>query len=177
MRRVPRQCPNCRGGDVSAVQSLYERFRHLGHEVAKFGSVGAAAFVIDVGVFNVLTATSSPLHHKVLTAKAVSTTLAATFAYFANRQWTWKDRIRSGLGREYGLFFLFNAIGLGIAETCLAISEYGLHEHSVLARNISANGFGLVLGTLFRFWAYRRWVFVDAEEPLRTEEAASAAIV
>jgi putative flippase GtrA len=132
MRRVPRQCPNCRGGDVSAVQSLYERFRHLGHEVAKFGSVGAAAFVIDVGVFNVLTATSSPLHHKVLTAKAVSTTLAATFAYFANRQWTWKDRIRSGLGREYGLFFLFNAIGLGIAETCLAISEYGLHEHSAL---------------------------------------------
>lgn len=162
---------------MSAVQSLYERFRHLGHEVAKFGSVGALAFIIDVSVFNGLTATASPLHHKVLTSKAVSTTLAATFAYFGNRQWTWKDRTRSGLGREYALFFLFNAIGLGIAEACLAISEYGLHEHSVLARNISANGFGLVLGTLFRFWAYRRWVFVDAEEPRRTEEAASAAVV
>lgn len=159
------------------MQSLYARFRHLFHEVAKFGSVGAAAFVIDVGVFNGLTAPSSPLHHKVLTAKAVSTTLAATFAYFGNRQWTWKDRSRTGLGREYGLFFLFNAIGLGIAEACLAISEYGLQEHSVLARNVSANGFGLVLGTLFRFWAYRRWVFIDADDPLRSEEAASASVV
>ncbi|MGZ4722528.1 MAG: GtrA family protein, partial [Oryzihumus sp.] len=32
---------------------------------------------------------------------------------------------------------------------------------SPLADNISANGVGLVLGTLFRFWAYRRFVFSE----------------
>jgi putative flippase GtrA len=163
---------------VSVVRSLNERFAHLTHEVAKFGMVGAVAFVIDVGLFNLLTTPTSPLHHRVLTAKAVSMSVAATFAYFANRHWTWKHRTRSGLGREYGLFFLFNGIGLGIAEACLAISEYGLDQHTVLARNISANGFGLVLGTMFRFWAYRRWVFLAAETPEeRADEAATTMVV
>jgi putative flippase GtrA len=31
--------------------------------------------------------------------------------------------------------------------------------HSNLADNISGNVIGLVLGTVFRFWACRRWVF------------------
>jgi hypothetical protein len=30
---------------------------------------------------------------------------------------------------------------------------------SALADNVSANGVGLVLGTAFRFWAYRRYAF------------------
>ncbi|HTC70349.1 MAG TPA: GtrA family protein, partial [Acidothermaceae bacterium] len=63
------------------------------------------------------------------------------------------------------------------ADACLAISEYGLHQHSSLAKNISANGIGLVLATSFRWWAYRRWVFMEADEPLRSTEAAEASIV
>ena len=31
--------------------------------------------------------------------------------------------------------------------------------NSQFADNIAKNGFGLVLGTAFRFWAYRRYVF------------------
>jgi putative flippase GtrA len=103
--------------------------------------------------------------------------VAATFAYFANRHWTWRNRSRTGLGREYLLFFVVNLIGLGIADLCLAISEYGLHQHSSLAKNISANGIGLILATSFRWWAYRRWVFIDADEPERTQEAAEASVV
>jgi putative flippase GtrA len=121
--------------------------------------------------------TSNGLDHKPLTAKAISITAAATFAYFANRHWTWHDRARSGLRREYALFFLFNLVGFGIAEACLAISEYGMNQHSVLARNISANIVGTLLGTLFRFWAYRKWVFVEADDENRNAESASAAIV
>jgi putative flippase GtrA len=163
---------------MRVASPLYERFRHLVHEVAKFGTVGLAAFVVDAGLFNLLADGGRPLHTHPLTAKGISTIVAATFAYFANRHWTWRDRGRTGLRREYALFFLFNAIGLAIAEACLAVSEYGLHEHSTLAKNVSANGVGLVLGTLFRFWAYRRWVFVDvADEAERAEDAASAAVV
>jgi putative flippase GtrA len=163
------------GGLVRIGSSLNSRFAHLAHEVAKFGAVGAVAFVIDAGGFNLLV--SHGLGHKVLTAKAISMTVAATFAYFANRHWTWRDRTRSGLGREYGLFFVFNLVGFGIAEACLAFSHYGLEMHSRLADNVSANIIGTALGTLFRFWAYRRWVFMDTSDVERTEEAASAAIV
>ena len=161
---------------MTIVSALHARFAHLWHEIMKFGAVGAAAFVVDAGGFNLLN--SHALSHKPLTAKAISMTLAATFAYFANRHWTWRHRTRSGLGREYTLFFVFNLVGFGIAEACLAISDYALHQHSWLSRNLSANIIGTILGTLFRFWAYRRWVFLDAkDDEERTEEAARAAIV
>jgi len=146
---------------VKAVASLYARFAHLRDEVAKFGVVGLVSFVIDFGLFNALSMPAGPLAHKVLTSKAIATTVAATFAYFANRHWTWKDRTRSGLGREYVLFFVLNGVGLGIMEACLLISRYGMGFDSALSNNISAYGFGLLLGTIFRFWAYRRWVFID----------------
>jgi putative flippase GtrA len=168
---------DCQGGAVNVIPALYRRFAQLVHEVAKFGVVGLLAFVVDVGLFNVLRGDGGPLHNKVITAKAISTAAAATFAYFANRHWTWRHRARTGIRREYVLFFVFNGIGLAIAEACLAISHYGLGFHSKLADNISANGIGLVLGTLFRFWSYRRWVFLALDEPERSEQAAGAAVV
>jgi putative flippase GtrA len=162
---------------VTSVRSIYARFAHLLHEVAKFGTVGLAAYVIDTGTFNLLKYDGGPISHKVITDKIISTSIAATFAYFANRHWTWSARARTGLRREYTLFFVFNGIGLGIALACLATTHYGLDMRSGLADNISANVVGTVLGTLFRFWAYRRWVFVDIAEPERTEDSAAAAIV
>ena len=165
------------GGDVTSVRSFYARIAHLRHEVAKFGTVGLAAYVIDTGTFNLLKYDGGPISHKVITCKIISTSIAATFAYFANRHWTWKARARTGLAREYMLFFIFNGIGLGIALACLATTHYGFDLRSGLADNLSANVVGTALGTLFRFWAYRRWVFVDIEEPERSEDAAAAAIV
>lgn len=162
---------------MGIVSSLNARFSHLTHEIAKFGIVGALSFVIDFGLFNALSMPAGPLPHKVLTSKAISTTVAATFAYFANRHWTWRHRTRSGLGREYALFFIFNGVGLGIMEICLVISRYGMGFDSALSNNISAYGFGLVLGTIFRFWAYRRWVFMDADGVPRDEEPATTAPV
>ena len=160
---------------MSVGRSLYERFAKLVHEVAKFGTVGLLAYVIDTGTFNLLKYDGGLVSHKVITDKIISTSLAATFAYFANRHWTWRARARTGLGREYMLFFVFNGIGLGIALACLA-TYYVLDMRSGLADNISANVIGTLLGTLFRFWSYRRWVFIEAGAAA-SEEAASAAIV
>jgi putative flippase GtrA len=162
---------------VNVISSIYARFEHLTHEVAKFGVVGFLSFIIDFGAFNALSMPAGPLPHKVLTSKAISTTVAATFAYFANRHWTWKHRSRSGLGREYVLFFVLNGVGLAIMLGCLAISRYGMGLDTALSNNVSAYGFGMVLGTIFRFWAYRRWVFIDADDPHRGEKAAASAIV
>jgi putative flippase GtrA len=149
------------------VTSWYRRFRHLIHELAKFGVVGAIGFVIDVGLFNILryAGGEGPLYDKPVTAKIVSTIVAMTFAYFANRNWTWGDRERTGFRREYVLFFVVNGIALFITVAVLWFSHYVLGLTSALADNISANLIGLGLGTIFRFYAYRRWVFpatVDA---------------
>ena len=145
-----------------ARPSLVDRIRGsvktLYREIAKFGIVGSFAFVIDIGLFNILLY-AGPLNDKPLTAKAVSVIAATTFAYFGNRLWTFRHRGRTHMGREYILFFALNGVAMLIALTCLWFSHYALGFTSPLADNISANVIGLGLGTLFRFWSYRRWVF------------------
>ena len=163
-------------GITRPLFAVYDRLGHLVREVLKFGVVGLVALVTDVGVFNLLryAGGDGPLHDKPLTAKTISVVIATTVAYFGNRYWPCRHRGRSGLGREYVLFFVLNAIGLGIALGCLAFSHYVLDLTSALADNISANVVGLVLGTLFRFWSYRRFVFLEVAEDLVPEDEPAA---
>jgi putative flippase GtrA len=152
--------------------TLVDQVGHLVHEIAKFGVVGLVAFVVDVAVFNFLLYHSSGLlHGKPTTAKVVSTLVATVVSYIGNRFWTFRHRDRVGNAREYVLFFLINGIGLAIAAGCVAFSNYVLGLTSPLANNISANVVGLGLGTMFRFWAYRKWVFPEyAEDDELTRE-------
>ncbi len=144
---------------------LETRLRGVFAELAKFGTVGALSFVIDVLVFNaVLVVLDKPL-----TAKIISTVFSATNAFVLNRAWSFKHRERTNVRREYGVFFVLNAVGLSISLLCLAVSHYVLGFESRLADNIAANGIGLVLGTTFRFWSYRRFVWAA---PSAVEDAA-----
>ena len=145
---------------------IREVIQKLQAELAKFGVIGAIAYVIDVGIFNALrfASDSGPFLDRPITAKVISTAFATTWAYFGNRYWTFRHRKRTSFRREYVLFFVLNGIGMLIAVSCLAISHYALGLDSALADNISANGIGLVLGTAFRFWSYRKWVFLEHPE-------------
>lgn len=153
---------------MSSSHPFVSRLRRLLHEAAKFGVVGGVAFVVDVAVFNALRLDagfwSGPLEQRPILAKVLSVCVATAVSYAGNRHWTWRDRARRGLRRELGLFVLLNGVGMLIAVLCLAVSHYLLGLTSALADNISANGVGLALGTLFRFWSYRRWVFPHATE-------------
>jgi putative flippase GtrA len=118
------------------------------------------AYLVAVGGFNLLVhLDSAPLQSKPLTASILSGALSILVAYFGNRHWTWRDRKWSGAKREITLFFIINIISLGISVICLAISRYILGFNSILADNISANIIGVGIGTIFRFWAYRTYVF------------------
>lgn len=149
------------------MHAFRDRFGHLLRELGKFGTVGGISFIVDIVLFNVFRV---GLDMEVLAAKTLSTIVAATVAFAGNRFWTWRHRERSGLAREYGLYFFFNAVGLGIGLACVAISHYGFGAlwpqvfRTPLADNISANVVGVALGTLFRFWSYRRFVFVAASD-------------
>jgi putative flippase GtrA len=141
-------------------RGIFARFEHLVRELGKFGVVGMVALAVDVGVFNALL--FSDVNR--LVAATISMTLAATLAFIGNRFWTWRDRKRAGLRREYTLYFLFNLVGLGIALGCLLFSSEVLGPiwpffQTKLADNLAKNGVGLVLGTAFRFWSYRQIVF------------------
>ena len=165
--------PGLRGGLLARLEA---RVRGLFSELAKFGTVGAVSFVIDVTIFNaVLLVVDKPL-----TAKVVSTVFSATNAFLLNRAWSFRHRERTTVRREYGLFFVLNAVGLSISLLCLAVSHYVLGFESRLADNLAGNGVGLALGTAFRFWSYRRFVWAapsEVEEAAADGDAAARAVL
>ncbi len=147
---------------VLALDRLRGALQVVVREMVKFGVVGAVAYVVDVGVFNALRfAGPRLLEDKPLTAKVVSTIVATLVAWLGNRYWTFRHRRRASARRELFMFVVMNGIGLGISLGALAFSYYVLNLRSPLADNISANVVGLGLGTAFRFFAYRTWVFTE----------------
>ncbi|MDP2289190.1 MAG: GtrA family protein [Actinomycetota bacterium] len=165
---------------VRAALGLRDQFRALYREVAKFGLVGLTALVVDIGLFNYLrfAGGQGPMYDRPISAKIVSVCVATLVAYFGNRYWTFRHRGRTHMGRELPLFFLLNGVAMTIAIGCLYISHYVLGLTSALADNLSANVIGLGLGTLFRFWSYRKWVFPavpnqPGDQELAERDAAS----
>lgn len=134
----------------------------LGQEAFRYLIVGAGGFVIDVGLFNLLSISSSqgPLNLDPFSIKAISFTLAVTFTYVVNSRWTFRKRN----GRPEGVsrilrYSLVNIFGLLITLIPLYVSRNVLGFTSLLADNISANVIGVGLAVLFRFTASRLWVF------------------
>jgi putative flippase GtrA len=140
---------------VNSVGDLYKRFRYLIHEGARFGVVGGIGFLVTDGGTNLL---QSALHGW-LKANVIATLAATIVTYLGSRYWTFRHRQRSGMGRETVLFFVLNGMGLGIQLACIGFTNYSLGLTDKLASNV-ALFLGICLGTLFRFWSYRKWVWI-----------------
>ena len=74
-----------------------------------------------------------------------------------------------------GVLVCGSGIGMAIAVGCLGFSHYILGLDNPVADNISANVVGLVLGTVFRFWSYRKWVFPEVPDDAADQELAAVA--
>lgn len=133
--------------------------RRLTPEVVSFLTVGGVGYVVDVSAFNWFR--SAPVLGALdpSVAKSLAVVLAMVVTYVGNRAFTWRGEGSNDRRREVALFVLFNVIGLGFSVLTLAVSHDLLGLTSRLADNISANVVGLALGTAFRFWSYRRFVF------------------
>lgn len=155
---------------MSTVRGLYERFRHLIHEGSKFLVIGALGTVITFGVANAL--------HGIGRYKAVTiaTILATGFTYLGNRYWSFRHRQGQGTVRDSTVFFVLNGIGLLIYYGCIGLTDLAGLGKSKLWYNV-ALVVGTGLGTLFRFWSYRKWVWVAKDHSVlepseRPEELA-----
>jgi putative flippase GtrA len=144
---------------------LRERYDTVAREAAKFGTVGAINTLLDFVVLNLLVFGFGlpPLRSKV-----ASTLVATGSSYLMNRHWTFRHRERQHVRRESILFFLLNGVGLAISLAILGFVRYGLGLDSVLAIN-AANVLALAAGMVFRFWSYRRFVWL---KPAEVEAAA-----
>jgi putative flippase GtrA len=138
-----------------------ERYHSVVGEIGKFGAVGLVNTALDYAVLNLLLSVGP------LKAKVAATVVATTASYFMNRHWTFNTRDRAGLRREYALFFALNLVGMVIQLAVLGVAKYGLGftEHGGgddrLAFNLF-NALGIAVAMVFRFWAYRAFVFKAA---------------
>jgi putative flippase GtrA len=137
--------------------------REISKEALRYLAVGALGYVIDTGLFNVLSlfVDIGFGDYNPLANKALSSSIAIAFTYIGNSRWTFRNRTGrpEGFGRiaRYGVV---NAIGFGIGLASLGFSRYVLGFESLLADNISGNVVGVALALVFRFLANRCWVFI-----------------
>jgi putative flippase GtrA len=138
------------------MASLRKRLTDLIPELAKFGVVGLTGAIIDLGGADYL-----HVHLGVgpMVAKGLSITAATLVTYLGSRFWTFRHRVNQALLREGVLFVMLNVVGLAIAE---------------LAYN-AASVVGTGLGTIFRYFSYKKWVFL-AGAPGTVVAAGEAAV-
>ncbi|MCW2132463.1 putative flippase GtrA (transmembrane translocase of bactoprenol-linked glucose) [Arthrobacter sp. VKM Ac-2550] len=132
-------------------------------EVAKFGTVGGVAFVIDNGLYWWLI--NGPMSDSEVKARLVSASVATLFSWVANRYWTFRDRRQPNPVRELIMFVVINVIGMLISAGCVWIAKYPLDIEG-RTELLIAGIFGTVVATVMRFFAYRFLVFnaeLDAE--------------
>lgn len=132
-------------------------------EVTRFGAVGAVAFVVDMGLYNLLVhVPGSFLSEKPLTARIVSVAAATVVSWMGNRYVTFTGAKTKTKTNEFVQFAIVNVIGMGIGVGVLAFNRYVLGFDSFLADNI-ANVLGTALGMIFRYLAYKFYVFRDSD--------------
>ncbi|HZR54687.1 MAG TPA: GtrA family protein [Streptosporangiaceae bacterium] len=159
------------------IAGLHRRVAALIPELAKFGVVGGVGAVIDLGG-------AAYLHGAMgigpMVAKGLSISAATVVTYLGSRFWTFRHRVNQHVLRETVLFAALNVVGLLIAEAVIAFTSYGLDMKSTLAYN-GASLAGTGLGTIFRYFAYKKWVFlasepVEAPAPARVPAMAGAGV-
>nr|WP_308312652.1 GtrA family protein [Streptomyces sp. ISL-11] len=155
---------------TSHRRTVRSRLERLAREIAKFGAVGAIGFVVNFIVFNICV---HGFGLAVVRSGIIATAVAIATNYVGNRYWTYRDSDRNRRSRELSLFLLFSGVGLVIENGILGLSHYGFGFTSALADNIAKNVVGLGIGTVFRFWSYRTWVFtaLPAREAVETAES------
>jgi putative flippase GtrA len=138
------------------------RLRPVVAELVKFLVVGGFCFALDVAL-------ALALRFQVglgpTTSKALSTIVATAVSYVGNRLWSFRHRVDedSSHGQDITTYAVINLVGLVITLVPVDIAHYLLDETSPLAFTVSGI-LGTAVATVFRFWAYRKWVFAAAPE-------------
>ena len=146
-------------GLIQRAAGTYRHFRHVLHEGAKFLIVG----LIGIGVTNlVFIPLHGPLGLGPLTSVTIATIVATVVTFLGNRHWSFRHREGAGTAKEGVTFFFLNGIGLLIQYAVLGLSNYALGLTTKI-ENVIALNLGIGLGTLFRFWSYRKWVWVPPD--------------
>lgn len=172
---MPDRAPPYTAG-VSVVDSVlamipqpYRSVAIKHRELVKFALVGGTTFVVDTVVFLALKTTV--LAPKPVTAKILAVLVATIVGYVLNREWSFRTRGGRERHHEATLYFAISGVGMAINAAPLWVSRYvfdlQVPEVGRLTMEVadfaSAQIVGTLLAMVFRWWAFRRYVFPDAD--------------
>lgn len=132
-------------------------------EAKRYAVVGAIGYLVDVGLFNLLSVVlvGVTFEYGPMLFKSASTVLAVALTYVFNSRWTFAHRTGRDSGFRRVLLYAFvNAIGLFLILVSLFTSRYILGFDSLLADNIAGNVVGVGLAFVVRFVMNRKLVFI-----------------
>src|SRR5688500_18387556 len=109
LNRAPRVYPQearALERDLSLINRWYSRLRRHSPRLTKFGLVGMLGLLADVGGFNLLrfAGGEGPLYDLPMTAKVISTGMGIVVSWLGHRYWTFSEKRRVAIRREFVLF-------------------------------------------------------------------------
>lgn len=149
--------------------------------LTRFGVVGLAGVVINLGVFDLLRlgplapdATVAGDDDRVVTAKVIATTVSIVAAWAAHRGWTYRGRRRHRPAAELALFGAVNGVAIVIEAGVVALTHHGFGWTSLWADNLSSLA-GIGLGTVARYAGFSLFVFSRHDAAAATNDATDDA--
>jgi len=103
---------------MTSTTTLSKTTRREAKRFVKFLVVGSIGFVVDFGSFNLM---FRILNFPAVLAQAISFTLAVSSNFTWNRRWTYPESRSKPILKQFGQFFVLNAIGLAIRTPIFAL--------------------------------------------------------
>ncbi len=113
------------------IKKLWEN--KLIRQIIRFGIVGGLAFIIDYGVYALLTQVFSVYY---ILASVISFSLSVIFNYILSITWVFDVNKKQGV-KEFIVFIVLSVIGLLLNSLILYLSVELLHIHELIGKIIA----------------------------------------
>ena len=99
-------------------------------QILKFGIVGGTAFIVDYGIFTIL---SQFLNIHYLIASIISFSISVIYNYILSIKWVF-DVSKKQTTKEFAIFVILSVIGLGLNSLIMYISVDLLNIHEMISK-------------------------------------------
>lgn len=140
------------------------RLRKITGEVARFSAVNVVATAVALVIFNGLVHGMAgwfepPMNDNPLSAYLLANSVGMFVSYYGARYYAFKHRHAAGPGGGLLIYVAINLTSFVIPISCLWVTRNVFGWDSIIADNIAGNVVGAILGNVFRFYFFRRFVF------------------
>lgn len=102
-------------------------------QIIRFGIVGGTSFIIDYGIFTIL---SQFLNIHYLIASIISFSISVIYNYILSIKWVF-DVSKKQTSKEFIIFLILSVIGLGLNSLIMYISVDLMHIHEMIGKIIA----------------------------------------